>query len=494
MGGVGKTRLAVEYAWQHADNYSAVLFITADSTEALHRNIAQLAGAAVLNLEEKKIADEEERLAAVLRWLAVNPGWFLILDNVDTEAAATAVEQMLTRLRSGSILITSRLGNWRGSVTPLELDVLSSQAAAEFLLERTQQEGTRGRKATATDKQDALTIAESVDGLALALEQAAAYINTRRRTFSEYRQHWQQFGQTVQAPYNEVAQQQLPPERQWQEHPLADGHPPDWASAWGEDQYGPWAEFTVKPVVMSLKNHVTQRLRWIAPGSFQLGSPEGESGRWSDEGPQRWEELEVGFWIFDTACRQELWEAVLGVDSNKSRFRGRQRPVENVSWKDCEVFLASLNGQLSGIQFELPSELQWEYASRAGTSGPLYHVESQLGDPGFEGALSAIAWWSGNSDGQTHPVGELQANGWGLYDMLGNVWEWCSDPWRSDYDSAASDVSTAALRVCRGGSWFLDARCARAAYRYRNLPSLRHGGLGFRCSSSREPMAGPSSY
>ena len=124
LGGVGKTRLAVEYAWQHEQDYSALLFLVADSESNLRRNLAALAGPLVLNLPENQLPEEEARIAAALRWLDQHPGWLLILDNVDTAEAAAAAEDLLARLRGGHVLMTSRISQWSGSVEALELDVL----------------------------------------------------------------------------------------------------------------------------------------------------------------------------------------------------------------------------------------------------------------------------------------------------------------------------------------------------------------------------------
>ena len=191
LGGVGKTRLAVEYAWEHADQYTAVLCVTADSPENMRRNLAELTGPMVLDLPEHGSTEEEVRVAAALNWLHEHPGWFLILDNVDTEPAVVAVEELLARLRGGHVLITSRLGRWSDAVAPLELDVMSAADGALFLLEKTQPKGKgRGRKQTANDQADALELAGELDGLALALEQAGAYISQLRKSFAEYLILW----------------------------------------------------------------------------------------------------------------------------------------------------------------------------------------------------------------------------------------------------------------------------------------------------------------
>jgi len=186
LGGIGKSRLAVEYAWHRRADYTALLFVVADSPESLSRNLAALAAPGVLDLSEHAAPEEEVRLAAVLRWLESRPGWLLILDNVDTEEAARAVESLLASLRAGHVVITSRLGNWGQGVDPLELDVLDEGPSTAFLLERTD----RRRRATPDDESDARTLARELDGLALALEQAGAYVAHQRCSLADYLARW----------------------------------------------------------------------------------------------------------------------------------------------------------------------------------------------------------------------------------------------------------------------------------------------------------------
>ncbi len=206
-----------------------------------------------------------------------------------------------------------------------------------------------------------------------------------------------------------------------------------------------------------------------------MGSPEDEEGRWDDEGPQHDVQLTQGCWLFDTLCTQALWQAM--INDNASRFKGENRPVENVSWEDCQTFLAALNRQLPELTLALPTEAQWEYACRAGTAAARYDED-----------LEAIAWYRENSNGATHDVGEKLPNTWGLYDMLGNVLEWCCDGWRDYPDTAAVDpigaAEAGARRVVRGGCWVYSARFVRAAYRGADGPGRRNDALGFRCSSS----------
>ena len=194
LGGVGKTRLAVEYAWQYADDYTALLFVTADSPANLRRNLAALAGPLILNLPEESAQEEDVKVAAAFRWLHDHPGWFLILDNVDTEQAALAVEELLARLAGGQFLITSRLARWSGAVEPFELDVLSPNAAMQLVLDRTD---NRRRKRD-TDLADATEISRELGGLALALEQAGAYIAHRRISLADYLAAWRTHSPTVQ--------------------------------------------------------------------------------------------------------------------------------------------------------------------------------------------------------------------------------------------------------------------------------------------------------
>lgn len=137
MGGVGKTRAAIEYAWKHSDDYNALLFISADTPEALRSNLAALCGPLVLNLPEQDDKEQATQVEAALRWLRLLPGWFLIIDNVDTDETAEETKALLAKLTTGHVVITSRISDWTGHVKSLDLDVLSDTASIEFLDERT---------------------------------------------------------------------------------------------------------------------------------------------------------------------------------------------------------------------------------------------------------------------------------------------------------------------------------------------------------------------
>ncbi|MBF9223096.1 tetratricopeptide repeat protein [Hymenobacter ruricola] len=190
LGGVGKTRLAVEYGWRYRTSYAALLLVAADSPADLDRNLAALCGAPVLNLPEQDVPEEARQRAAVLHWLRTTPGWLLVLDNLDTPEARQAAEALLrTQLpgAQGHVLMTSRLSNWRPALRPLELDVLTEAAAAHLLLTFTE-----GRRRPTPDEQTvAIEIARVLGQLPLALEVAAAYIATRRKSLRYYLERWQ---------------------------------------------------------------------------------------------------------------------------------------------------------------------------------------------------------------------------------------------------------------------------------------------------------------
>jgi tetratricopeptide (TPR) repeat protein/MinD-like ATPase involved in chromosome partitioning or flagellar assembly len=183
LGGVGKTRAAVEYAWSHQDDYTALFFATADTPESLRANIADLA---VTLFPAIEVVDEEARFIRVVEWLRANRAWLLILDNVDTQSALAAVEGAFGRLTNGNIIITTRLANFSAHIAPLELDVLDVNDATAFLLDR-----SRGRRrAAADDGLKAQELAVELGQLALALEQAAAFISRRRMTIRQYLDEW----------------------------------------------------------------------------------------------------------------------------------------------------------------------------------------------------------------------------------------------------------------------------------------------------------------
>ncbi len=195
LGGVGKTRAAVEYAWRCVDDYTALLFVSARSVPELRSNLANLV--AVLGMQTDGMPVDQQ-MAAALDWLDAHPGWLLIIDNVDTSEVVREVEERLTKLRAGHVLITSRIALWSAGVQRLDLDVLAPDASVEFLLERTPL-----RRKTADDTTPAAEIARKLDGLALALEQAGAYVDERGYSFAEYLQQWEATRPAVLAWHDE---------------------------------------------------------------------------------------------------------------------------------------------------------------------------------------------------------------------------------------------------------------------------------------------------
>jgi tetratricopeptide (TPR) repeat protein len=184
--GVGKTRLTIEYAMRHEAQYTALLDVGASSCEALKRNLAALCDAQVLNLPERKAEKQKDQVAAVKRWLSEHSDWLLILDNADTRESAEAVEELLPWLQAGHLVVTSRLSDWSGSVESFKLELLSEAAAVEFLLERTKDRCVNA----GSDYGKARELANALDGLALELEQAGAFINQMRCSFDDYLRRW----------------------------------------------------------------------------------------------------------------------------------------------------------------------------------------------------------------------------------------------------------------------------------------------------------------
>ena len=264
-------------------------------------------------------------------------------------------------------------------------------------------------------------------------------------------------------------------------HPLADGIPPPWASAWAQDRFGVSVSFTIALV--------TQRLRWIPPGQFLMGSPEMEAGRLDGEGPLHEVTISKGFWLFDTACTQALWQAVM--DENPSCFASPDRPVETVSWDDVQGFLKRINILLPGLDLVLPTEARREYACRAGTRTPFSFGTTITPDQvNYDGNYPYADGKKGLFRGETVPVASLPANPWGLYEMHGNVWEWCRDGLRSYTADAVTDpvgpIGAGGGRVLRGGSWHNVAQYLRSASRYASDPGYRGDYFGFRCARFQE--------
>ena len=216
----------------------------------------------------------------------------------------------------------------------------------------------------------------------------------------------------------------------------------------------------------------------VQGGTFTMGatSEQGNDAE-SDERPAQQVTLS-DYYIGQTEVTQALWEAVMG--RNPSEFKGDSLPVEQVSWEECQTFIKKLNSllsnQLGGKRFALPTEAQWEFAARGGMESKGYKYAGS-------NQLSALAWSESNSNRSTHPVAQKQPNELGLYDMSGNVYEWCSD-WYGDYSIAEKmnpkGPNRGSYRVIRGGAWCHNAGCCRVSYRANYLPTNKGNGIGFR--------------
>jgi len=230
----------------------------------------------------------------------------------------------------------------------------------------------------------------------------------------------------------------------------------------------------------TFENSLNMKFVLIPPGTFRMGSPLSESGRVSNEN-QHLVTLSKGFYMQTTEVTQGQWKVVMG--NNPSNFKncGDDCPVETVSWDDAQDFIRKLNIMEDSDKYRLPTEAEWEYASRAGSKRRFC-----FGDDA--GKLGQYAWYSSNSGNRTHPVSEKHPNAWGLYHMHGNVWEWCQDWYGKIYPAGSitdpKGSSWGSDRVLRGGSWNDGARYCRSANRRRNLPGYRSNGLGFRLALS----------
>ncbi len=286
-----------------------------------------------------------------------------------------------------------------------------------------------------------------------------------------------------------------------------------WASAWGEDRFGVWADLRVETAATGGTSatrlaNVVQRMRWIPAGEFWMGSEVEDPNVPADEKPRHLVRVTRGFWLGDTPVTQAFFAAVMGV--NPSRFRdgpdAAGRPVENVDWITTHQFHARLErmwqaengatevlrsggelGEGDGRCFRLPTEAEWEFA--CGSDAEAAGVER----------LDGVAWYAANSGKHTEVVGRKVANPRGLYDLLGNVWEWCADAGEHSQAYAVGMVEDPVCcegpwRLVRGGSWRSGAHHVRPTVRRWNAPGNCSGNLGFRLARAHPlpfaPVAG----
>ncbi|MCC6699796.1 MAG: formylglycine-generating enzyme family protein [Candidatus Hydrogenedentes bacterium] len=215
--------------------------------------------------------------------------------------------------------------------------------------------------------------------------------------------------------------------------------------------------------------------QWCPPGTFAMGSPSSELGHESDEDLHE-VTLTKGFWLSTFEITQSQWESIVG--SNPSLVLGDDLPVEQVSWEDVQEFLIVLNANTTGATYRLPTEAEWEYACRAGSTTRFY-----WGEDNDESEIGTYAWYEENSESATHAAGQKEPNAFGLYDMTGNVQEWCQDlhgeyPPGPVTDPTGSELGSG--RVIRGGAYSDSALLSRAANRSKTLSIVYMNNLGFR--------------
>ena len=263
-----------------------------------------------------------------------------------------------------------------------------------------------------------------------------------------------------------------------------DYFPERWADSYGQDEYGLWQGVECKGVGF--------RFRWMPPGFFMMGSPENEPERIDWEGPQHLVRFRKGFWLAETACSKELWQSVMGEENDLSRFKvGQEYPVENVDWETAQKFIAKLNELVPGLAIRLPSEAEWEYGCRAGTTTSFWFGDKLASnDANYNGNKPYNNGQRDEYRERTVPVKYFVPNPWGLYQMHGNVWEWCQDEWHGNYKFAPDDGSLWEIAgstheaVCRGGSWTNSGKSLRSACRSYGI--IHIGSGGFRLARNSE--------
>ena len=222
-------------------------------------------------------------------------------------------------------------------------------------------------------------------------------------------------------------------------------------------------------------HNLINNMVYVEGGTFMMGATS-EQGTDAADGEKPVHQVTLSsFSIGRYEVTQEEWQAVMG--SNPSYFKGAKRPVESVSWNDCQEFIRKLNA-MTGRRFRLPTEAEWEYAARGGNRSQGYKYSGSNN-------LNSVAWYADNSGNTTHDVGLKSPNELGIYDMSGNVWEWCQDWYDINYYSSSPQTnpmgpSSGSYRVDLGGSWYSYARSCRVSYRFNNGPGLRDLNLGLR--------------
>jgi formylglycine-generating enzyme required for sulfatase activity len=239
---------------------------------------------------------------------------------------------------------------------------------------------------------------------------------------------------------------------------------------------------TAEELARFYTNSIGMKFVLIPAGTFMMGAEKKLEGTHDYELPSHQVTISKFFYLGVYEVTQGQWQAVMG--NNPSKFKGKDNPVEQVSWKDIQVFIRRLNQKEGHSRYRLPTEAEWEYAARARSTSIYYFGddESQLGD---------YEWYRANSGNTTHPVGQKRPNAWGLYDILGNLTEWAEDWFGETYYANSPSVdptgpSSGSMRALRGGCWASDARGSRSAYRGGNSPDYSDQIEGFRLALSLE--------
>lgn len=246
------------------------------------------------------------------------------------------------------------------------------------------------------------------------------------------------------------------------------------------------------PNTRTFTNSIGMKFILVPAGSFMMGSPLDEPGRGNNE-RQHMVTLTKGFYMGVTEVTRGQWRQIMG--NNPSHFQdcGADCPVEFVSWNDCQEFVQSLNQREGGNKYRLPTEAEWEYACRAGSITAFANGSIAETGCGHDPNLDVMGWYCGNSRKKPHPVAQRKPNAFGLYDMHGNIWEWCQDwygPYPSGHVGDPTGPSSGSGRVLRGGGWHEDVEGCRSALRLGRSPTSRAGTLGFRLARTHSAQHG----
>jgi len=226
-----------------------------------------------------------------------------------------------------------------------------------------------------------------------------------------------------------------------------------------------------KALTLNLGGDVKMEFVLIRPGSFLMGSEQGGN----NEKPVHKVTITKPFYLGKYEVTQQQWDALMG--DNPSQFKGPTKPVDNVRWDECQAFMEKLGEKFAEMEFRFPSEAEWEYACRAGSTTHYCYGDADT-------SLSEYAWYAANSDEKSHPVGEKKPNAWGLYDMHGNVWEWCAERFAENYPGGdlidPTGPATGTLRVVRGGARNSSASLCRSTFRVPVAPDYVGPSVGLR--------------